>query len=84
MSALLPCPHCGLRPIQEFRYAAEATSARPDPDAALDDAALASWLYESDNPRGTATEWWQHAAACRTWFVLERDTLRDTIAGQPA
>lgn len=84
MSALLSCPHCGPRPVQEFRYAAEASSARPEPDAVLDNIALSSWLYDGDNPRGLATEWWQHVAACRAWFVLRRDTMRDTTAGEPA
>jgi sarcosine oxidase subunit delta len=76
MSLLIPCPHCGRRPVQEFRYGGEATARRP---TAGDAEALATLLYDSDNARGSASEWWQHAAACRTWFVLTRDTARDTI-----
>ena len=45
----------------------------------MDEQALAAWLYESDNPKGAAEDWWQHAAACRTWFVLARDTTRDAV-----
>ncbi len=77
MSALLHCPHCGRRPVQEFRYGGEGSWARPAAEADLDEAALASWLYDSDNTRGPAQEWWQHAAGCRLWFVLTRDTARD-------
>ena len=26
----LPCPHCGLREVSEFRYGGDATKKRPD------------------------------------------------------
>jgi heterotetrameric sarcosine oxidase delta subunit len=82
MSLLLSCPHCGRRPVQEFRYGGEAPARRPSPAAEGDQ--LAAALYESDNPCGAADEWWQHFAACRLWFVVARDTLRDTAGeGQP-
>ena len=74
---LIPCPHCGARPVQEFRYGGEAQARRPT--AADGGDALAAVLYEADNPRGAAAEWWQHAAGCRTWFVATRDTMRDVI-----
>lgn len=77
MSLLIPCPHCGRRPVQEFRYGGEATARRPAGGETGE--ALAGLLYDSDNPRGAAAEWWQHAAGCRTWFVLARDTALDTI-----
>lgn len=77
MSLLIPCPHCGRRPVQEFRYGGEAPARRPASDD--DGGSLAGLLYDSDNPRGAAAEWWQHVAGCRTWFVLTRDTARDTI-----
>lgn len=81
MSALFPCPHCGSRPVNEFRYAAEAPFARPAADETLDADGLADRLYNADNPRGPTREWWQHVVGCRTWFVLERDTSRDAVVG---
>ena len=83
MSTLISCPHCGSRPFHEFRYGAEATAKRPGADVYIDPASLASLLYESDNPKGLASEWWQHSAGCRLWFVLQRDTRTDRIAGVP-
>lgn len=79
MSLLLPCPHCGRRPVQEFRYGGEAPARRPAPDGSHDGADLAGVLYESDNPRGAAHEWWQHTAGCRAWIVFARDTRRDMV-----
>lgn len=79
MSALVPCPHCGPRPMAEFRYGGEAGAPRPLP--ADDDATLATRLYDADNPKGPADEWWQHGAGCRTWFVLRRDTTSDRPEG---
>lgn len=79
MSALISCPHCGIRPLNEFRYGCEAPIARPAPSSAYDDDALADVLFNADNPRGPAREWWHHIIGCRMWFVLKRDTMRDTV-----
>ncbi len=77
MSVLLPCPHCGLRPVNEFRYGGEADALRPQPGD--EDSVLAGRLYDAENPKGLAAEWWQHGVGCRSWFVLRRDTASDRV-----
>jgi sarcosine oxidase subunit delta len=76
---LLSCPHCGRRPVAEFRYGGENGMGRPHGDEVLDAAALADRLYAFDNPKGPSREWWQHVAGCRAWFALSRDTATDRI-----
>ena len=57
-----------------------ATAGRPgvaypaDPDAA-DDATWAEYLFMRDNPKGPFDERWYHAAGCRRWFNVVRDTV---------
>jgi len=69
---LVPCPHCGPRAELEFLCAGEGTT-RPDP-AALDAAAWASHVFTRSNHRGPVRERWWHAAGCRRWIELVRDT----------
>ena len=76
---LLSCPHCGRRPVAEFRYGGENGMGRQRGDEVLDAAALADRLYAFDNPKGPSREWWQHVAGCRAWFALSRDTATDRI-----
>jgi heterotetrameric sarcosine oxidase delta subunit len=76
---LLSCPHCGRRPVAEFRYGGENGMGRPNGDEVLDAATLADRLYAFDNPKGPSREWWQHVAGCRAWFALSRDTATDQI-----
>lgn len=72
---LVPCPHCGPRDETEFRYGGQAYLAHPlDPDA-LDDAAWAEYVFLRDNPKGPFAERWYHAAGCRRWFNVRRDTV---------
>ena len=78
---LLPCPHCGRRPVAEFRYGGEDGLGRPRNDMVLDGDALADRLYGFDNPKGVSPEWWQHVAGCRAWFRLTRDTATDRVLG---
>lgn len=76
---LIPCPWCGERPRVEFSYGGPDPADRPRP---ADDAPLEDWtryVYERDNPKGAARELWRHAAGCRQWFVIERDTVTHTI-----
>ena len=71
---LIPCPWCGRRDEVEFRYGGQAHVAYPaDPDA-LSDAEWADFLFMRDNPRGAWSERWFHAAGCRRWFNVIRDT----------
>ena len=72
------CPHCGVRDEIEFKYRGDATVARPAPDAGGD--AFFEYVYIRDNPRGWHIEWWHHAAGCRQWIKVVRNTLTLDIA----
>ncbi len=71
---LIPCPWCGARDETEFRYGGPAGVDYPLDPEALDDHAWAEFLYVRDNPRGPLEERWMHAAGCRRWFTVVRDT----------
>ncbi len=82
---LIPCPHCGARPENEFRNAGEAHIARP---AEADDAAWADYLYMRTNPKGVFIERWRHIHGCGRFFNCVRHTVTDRIiatykAGDP-
>ncbi len=75
----ISCPWCGPRDEPEFVCGGPADVARPgDPDAASD-AEWAAYLYFRRNPRGRTLERWLHAAGCRRWFLVERDTVTHEI-----
>ena len=76
---VIPCPHCGPRPENEFRYAGEAHIARPPDPEALDDAAWADFLYMRTNPKGRHGERWRHIHGCGRFFNCIRDTVTDRI-----
>ena len=76
---LIPCPHCGVRPENEFRYAGEAHIARALDPASLDDAAWADFLYMRRNPKGRHFERWRHIHGCGRFFNCIRDTVTDRI-----
>ena len=77
---LIPCPWCGPRPENEFRYAGEAHIARPHDPASVDDAAWADFLYMRRNPKGAHAERWRHIHGCGRFFNCVRDTVSDRIA----
>lgn len=72
---LIPCPHCGPRPMAEFTYGGAALT-RPENPSLADrpDPEWDAFVYERVNPAGPHEECWFHAAACRGWFRLTRDT----------
>ncbi len=76
---LITCPYCGARDAQEFAYRGDATSRRPDPTApdALD--RFHEHVHLRDNPAGVHRELWYHAAGCRRWIEVERDTITHAI-----
>lgn len=76
---LIPCPHCGPRAEHEFRCGGESHIARPSPPEATSDAAWGEYLHVRDNPKGVTYERWLHAAGCRRWFNVARDTVTHEI-----
>ena len=73
----LTCPHCGERPVGEFRFGGELPQV---PDSITDEAARnVDYVWMVTNVRGVATERWFHAAGCRRWLTLRRDTITDTV-----
>lgn len=76
MASLVPCPHCGMRPREEFTVKG-AVLPRPAPDASQ-----ATWfdhVFLRENPRGPYDEYWHHASGCRRWLVVTRDTATHEI-----
>jgi heterotetrameric sarcosine oxidase delta subunit len=73
----IPCPHCGLRDVQEFSYLGDASATRPQANATVE--AYAEAVYLRDNPAGPHRELWYHAAGCRAWLVVTRDTRSHAI-----
>ena len=76
---LMNCPHCGPREESEFSCGGEAHIARPLAENTLTDAAFADYLFLRDNPKGLFLERWRHAAGCRRWFNMARDTVTHEI-----
>ncbi len=80
MSFLLPCPHCGPRPVDEYAYFGEITRrpARTD-DGPPSLRELTDYIYFRDNVAGPQREWWQHRTGCGEWFLAERDTRTNEV-----
>ena len=76
VSFLLPCPHCGPRDVNEFRYQGEVTR-RPPPEPTLRE--LTDYVYFRDNVAGVQREWWYHRVGCGIWFLAERDTRTNEV-----
>jgi sarcosine oxidase subunit delta len=77
---LIPCPWCGPRPENEFRYGGQAHVVRPANPAAVSDAVWADYLYFRDNPKGRHAERWRHLHGCGRFFNCVRNTVTDQIA----
>lgn len=74
------CPYCGARDNGEFSYLGDAEPRRPEGMAA-EPAQMFDYVYLRDNPAGAIRELWYHAAGCRSWLVVTRDTRTHAIAG---
>jgi sarcosine oxidase subunit delta len=73
---LMPCPINGIRPIQEFAYGGPF---RPMPNPSeSSDKEWADYVFHRAGEPGIKREWWYHIAS-GTWFIAERDTLKDEI-----
>ena len=71
---LLTCPVNGPRPLQEFAFGGEFRT-MPD-SAACSDAEWADYVFNRCGEPGIRKEWWYHIAS-GTWFIAERDNLKD-------
>ena len=73
---LIFCPYCGEHREQaEFDASGESHLARPqDPDNCSDEQ-WGEYLYFRKNPQGIHRELWVHAAGCRKYFTVVRDTV---------
>ena len=76
---VITCPYCGPREESEFSCGGEAHIARPLAENSLTDAEFADYLFLRDNPKGVFLERWRHAAGCRRWFNIVRDTVTHEI-----
>ncbi len=76
---LIDCPYCGPRAEIEFRCGGESHIQRPEPYFDVDDATWADYLFYRENPKGEHRERWLHAAGCRQWFNVARDTVTHQI-----
>jgi methylglutamate dehydrogenase subunit B len=75
----IPCPCCGERDTREFSYLGDATVRRPDTAAADSERAFFEYVYLRDNPAGEHEEFWYHAAGCRSWLVVKRNTVTHEV-----
>ncbi len=71
----IDCPHCGLRPVTEFRFGGELTHRPRGGDLRQ----WADYVYNRENVAGTQTEWWYHRAGCQRWFKARRDTVTNQV-----
>lgn len=75
----ITCPFCGERDELEFGCGGEAHIARPLAENSITDSEFAEYLFLRDNPKGVFLERWYHAAGCRRWFNMARDTVSHEI-----
>jgi sarcosine oxidase subunit delta len=78
MSINIPCPNCGLRPVEEFVYG--EIPVVPD-DIMGDDERDLDRAFMLNNPEGVQEEAWFHSYGCRRWLRIRRDTRTDEIVG---
>jgi sarcosine oxidase subunit delta len=77
MASLIHCPHCGVRPKEEFAIRGDATIVRPSPAAS--DAEWHRYVHIRDNPRGRYQEHWHHMGGCRRWLVVDRSNVTHEV-----
>jgi sarcosine oxidase subunit delta len=72
----IACPYCGDRDAEEFSIQGEAPGPRPLPTdyGEADIAAFHAYVHLRANEFGATNEYWYHAAGCRRWLVVRRDT----------
>ncbi len=75
----IPCPYCGLRDQDEFKFGGEGHITRPEKPEQASDAEWANYLFYRENPMGNHYERWVHNYGCRQWFNVARDTVTHEI-----
>jgi len=65
------CPHCGVRAVEEFIYGEIPATPETLTDA---DARDVDRAFMHTNTEGVVAERWFHAAGCRRWITVSRDT----------
>jgi len=73
----IPCPYCGVRDEDEFRWGGQSHITRPGLDST--EAVWADYLFNRDNQKGIQYERWLHAFGCGRWFNLARHTVTHEI-----
>ena len=77
MTFQIPCPNCGLRPVDEFTTTGET---RERPTGSPSQRELSHYVYFRRNTCGVQNEWWYHRFGCELWFLAERDTHSNYVA----
>ena len=73
----IPCPYCGVRDEDEFKFGGESHIVRPGLE--VDDLRWADYLFNRENPRGIAYERWLHSFGCARWFNVARHTVTHEV-----
>ncbi len=73
----IPCPFCGLRDEDEFRFGGQSHVTRPGLDSS--DEAWGDYLFNKVNPKGVHYERWLHTFGCMRWFNVARHTVTHEI-----
>ena len=78
---LIPCPHCGTRPVEEFTFLGDASVTRPTSNAPASMEQWYDYTYLRENPRGRFDEYVHHSGGCRAWLVISRNTETHEVYG---
>jgi len=73
------CPYCGERSNDEFTVLGDADALLARPGGG-DAGAFHKYAHLRTNPAGVHRELWYHAAGCRRWLVVTRDTRTHEVA----
>ena len=69
MASLVPCPHCGIRPKEEFTIRGDAAWRALPPSRRRTPGSTTS-IYATIRAGGYE-EYWHHTSGCRRWLVVD-------------
>jgi heterotetrameric sarcosine oxidase delta subunit len=78
----IPCPNCGVRPVEEFRFGGELPEVPEWITGTVE--RNADYVWNFNNPDGPQTERWFHEGGCRRWATYARDTHADQFLSDDA